>query len=132
MNQLKYLRLGLRASRRSLASYGLLLLILCSSGCGDRISWGYVNKRSHAVTIVRHAGDDQIRTTLGPSKYLAAGTGPNLPFDLLGPDGAVLGRYKPAEIAVIGDDPISYVVIQNDGVRVEPRELALRDVDLNR
>jgi hypothetical protein len=104
-----------------------LLLVTVLTGCADQVGWGYVNMLPHRVTIVRHAGKDQIRTTLEPFQRLEPGTGPNLPFDLVGPDGVVFAHYKPSDLTVHGQAPLSYVVIRKGSVTVEP-ESALQSI----
>lgn len=118
------MRLRSQLARLSIA----VLILLVTTGFGDRLRWGFVNRLPYPITIIRHAGRDEIRTVLKPLDYLPAGTGRNLPFDLARADGVVFARYKPSELPVFGKGPIRYVVISIDGVRVESRDAALQGI----
>lgn len=102
----------------------LLLLALTLIDCGgDHVAWGYINRLPYPVTLVRHVGSERIRTTLLPNQPYPGGTGPNVGFDLIGPDG-IVKHYAPADLPIVGDDSISYVVIRDDKITVEPRQIA--------
>ena len=106
--------------RCSLATLALIL-----AGCGDHVARGYVNRLPYPVTVVRHAGRDELRSPLHPNQCLHGGTGPDLPFDIIARS-HVTARYRPSQIPVHTSEPLAYYVISRDGVSVESRDVALR------
>jgi hypothetical protein len=107
-------------TRLSVVAFALL-----SASCGDQLAHGYVNRLPYAVTIVRHAGRDELRTPLRPKQCQPGGTGPNLPFDIVA-HGHVIAHYRPSQVPVHTSEPLAYYVISSDGISVESREVALR------
>lgn len=100
-------------------------LALLLAGCGDHLARGYVNRLPYSVTVVRHAGRDELRSPLRPKQCLPGGTGPDLPFDIVA-GGHVIARYRPSQVPVHSSEPLAYYVISSDGVSVESRDVALR------
>ena len=103
--------------------FGAVSVPLCVfflSGC-DTLDFGYVNKRSHPITIVEHSWDPPRPMTLEPGQILHPGFGHVAKsIDVLGKNRQLLAHYRIRDIPEIGPrHGLEYIVIDSKGAVID-------------